>query len=313
MYSCDSSILSFADDTTLLVSKPDIDSLFAEANLEVNKLYNWFCANKLSLNAKKTKYTVIKPHSKRCNLADMSLKIDGTQLTRIGNDCEETSTKFLGIHIDDSLSWKNHISNVNSKMARAIFAIKQVKKFLPYESLRTLYYALVHPHLSYGILAWGNANSSYINKTFLLQKRAVRTIHNAPYNGHTEPLFKSSGILKLTDLYEHQTVLFMYDYYTHRLPPSFSSVFRFNYEIQVARPTRQSRLMHIKRCHSTFSGKLPIFHFPKVWNHWFDLAHDMPSHNALKSHMKSIYISSYQEVVKCSNAHCTQCKRTETN
>ena len=132
-YSCDSKILSFADDTTLLISKPDLDSLFIEANREVNKLYNWFCANKLSLNAKKTKYVVIKPAYKRYVFTDRSVKIDGTELTRIGNDCKETSTKFLGMHFDDSLSWKKHISNVNSKMSRAIFAIKQVKKFLPHE------------------------------------------------------------------------------------------------------------------------------------------------------------------------------------
>ncbi len=308
LYSCDNNILSFADDTTLFVSKPNLRLLFYEANLGVNRLYNWFCANKLSLNANKTKYVVIKPSQKHCDFTDLSVRINGTELTRIGNGCNEISTKFLGIHIDDSLSWKNHIATVNSKMSRAIFAIKQVKKVLPYESLRTLYYALVHPHLSYGILAWGNASSSLTNKTFLLQKRALRTILNAPYNSHTEPLFKSAGILKLEDLYEFQTVLFMYDYCNNNLPLSFSSVFKFNYEIQVVRPTRQSKLMHIKRCHSTFSRKLPIFHFPTIWNHWFDFAHDMRSHNSLKSNMKSWYITSYQAAVKCSNVHCTQCR-----
>ena len=308
-YSCNSEILSFADDTTLFVSKPDLDTLFIEANQEINKLYNWFCANKLSLNAKKTKYIVIKPVHKRCDFNNLSVKIDSTELTRIGNDCSETSTKFLGMHIDDSLSWKKHIANVNSKMSRAIFAIKQVKKFLPHESLRSLYYALVHPHLSYGILAWGNASSSFTNKTSLLQKRAVRTIHNAPYNSHTEPLFRSAGILKLTDLYEYQTVLFMYDYCNNKLPPSFSSVFQFNYEIQVARPTRQSRLMYIKRCHSTFSQKLPLYHFPNIWNNWFDFANNMSSHNVLKTNMKSWYITSYQNVVKCSNSYCSQCRK----
>ena len=309
MYSCDSTILSFADDTSLLVSRPNIDSLFTAANIEINRLYNWFCANSLSLNANKTKYIIIKPSHKSCDLNNMSVQINGIDLTRIGKDCEETSTKFLGIYIDDSLSWKHHIANVNSKMSRAIFAIKQVKKFLPYSSLRTLYYALVHPHMSYGILAWGSASSSLINKTFLLQKRALRTIHNAPYNSHTDPLFKSSGILKLMDLYELQIVLFMYDYYKTGLPSSFNDVFKYNHEIRVAHPTRQSRLLHVRRCHSTFSVKLPIFNFPKVWNQWFDSAHNMYSHNILKSNMKNKYITSYQTVVTCYNVHCTQCRR----
>ena len=52
------------------------------------------------------KYIVIKPHQKHCDLTNMTVEINDTALTRIGNDCEEKSTKFIGIHIDDSLSWK---------------------------------------------------------------------------------------------------------------------------------------------------------------------------------------------------------------
>ena len=59
--SCNSNILSFADDTTLFVSNSDI-----EANKEINSLYMWFCANKLSLNAKKAKYIILRPQSKKC-------------------------------------------------------------------------------------------------------------------------------------------------------------------------------------------------------------------------------------------------------
>ena len=307
-YSCHSKILSFADDTTLCVSKSNLVTLFAEANLEINRLYNWFCANKLSLNANKTKYIVIKPPHKKINFINMSIKIASTELTRVGTDCDETSTKFLGMHIDDSFSWKNHIVYVNSKMSRALFAIKQVKNILPCETLKTLYYTLVHPHLSYGLLAWGNASNSFTNKTFLLQKRSLRIIHNAPYNCHTEPLFKSAGILKLTDLYEYQIVLFMYKYCRNQLPPSFNNVFQFNHEIQVARPTRQSKLLHIKQCKSAFSRKLPLFNFPTTWNHWFHYADVMPSHNALKTHLKTWYINAYHNIVKCSNPLCSQCR-----
>ncbi len=116
-----------------------------------------------------------------------------------------------------------------------------------------------------------------------------------------------AGILKLTDLYEYQIVLFMYDYCKNQLPPAFNSIFKYNHEIQVDHPTRQSRLMYVKRCHTTFSLKLPIYKFPIIWNHWFEFAHDVPSHNILKSKMKSTYFNSYQDVVKCENVHCTQC------
>ncbi len=118
MYSCNSEILSFADDTTVIISKPDLGSLFAKANIEANKLFNWFCANKLSLNAKKTKYVVIKPPHKSYNFDNLSVIINDTEITRIGNDCVETSMKFLGIYIDESLSWKMHIANINCKISK---------------------------------------------------------------------------------------------------------------------------------------------------------------------------------------------------
>ena len=89
-------------------------------------------------------------------------------------------------------------------MARAMFAIKQVKYLLPYNTLKNLYYALVHSHLSYAIIAWENADRTITLKTMTLQKRAIRTINKSSYNSHTEPLFSQSQILKLEDLYQHQ-------------------------------------------------------------------------------------------------------------
>jgi len=65
-----------------------------------------------------------------------------------------------------------------------------VKPFFPYFSLKTLYAALIHPYLSYGILAWGNVNASLLYKTKLLQKGAILTIHSSWFKSHTDPLLK---------------------------------------------------------------------------------------------------------------------------
>ena len=125
----------------------------------------------------------------------------------------------------------------------------------------SLYYALVHPHLTYGILAWGNANINILNKTIKLQKRALRTIFNTRYNSHTDPLFKTSGILKLADIYTYNILVFMYDYSKSKLPRSFNSAFRYNREIQAIRLTRQCDLLHIAWCHSSYAKKCLCFHF----------------------------------------------------
>ena len=65
---CDSNIFSFADDTTMVLSHSNLQTLFANANAHMNELYMWFCANKLSLNSGKTKYIVIRPKKKKMQI-----------------------------------------------------------------------------------------------------------------------------------------------------------------------------------------------------------------------------------------------------
>ena len=66
--SCKGNILSFADDTTSYTSHSDIQQLYTTANMHIKHVFEWFCADKLSLNANKNKYIVIKPHQKRSNV-----------------------------------------------------------------------------------------------------------------------------------------------------------------------------------------------------------------------------------------------------
>ena len=156
--SCRGNMLSFADDTTLYMSNSNLNELFLEANSTINDLFQWFCANRLSLNPTKTKYTIIRPFQQQCNITGLNVSINNTVIQRVGNDCEEKATKFLGIYIDENLTWRHHIANVNKIISSALFSINQVKHILPKDCLRTLYYSLIHSHLSYGLLAWGNCN-----------------------------------------------------------------------------------------------------------------------------------------------------------
>ena len=61
---------------------------------------------------KKTKCIVINGLSKKCDFTGKTVLMHGTPLSQIGNDSDEQSTKFLGIHIDESLSWKYHLKTL---------------------------------------------------------------------------------------------------------------------------------------------------------------------------------------------------------
>ncbi len=299
-------ILSFADDTTLYISDQDPNELFRRANFEMNNLFKWFCANKLSLNPVKTKYIIIHPPQMKMDMSQLTLKVNGVELKQIGNNEDEISSKFLGVHFDEHLTWKNHINHVNTKISRALFAIKQIKHILPIASLRTLYYAMIHPHISYGLLAWGNASQTNLNCTIILQKRAIRTINRAPYNAHTEPLFKKSKILKLADLYEYEAIQFMFKYHTNKLPLSFNGMFRYNRNIQTNYQTRQTNLMFIERCYSAFSSRLPRYNFPKIWNN-LNAITDNVICSQFRKKVRATMINSYADKIKCQNQLCSEC------
>ena len=101
-----------------------------------------------------------------------------------------------------------------------------------------------------------------------VKKRALRAIHNKKYNSHTDPLFKHSRILKLSDLHELEVLLCMHDYTNTKLPSSFEDIYRLNNEVNNSYLTRQSNLYHVARTKSKSIDILPLFNFPTTWNKW---------------------------------------------
>ena len=100
-------VISFAADTTLITSSSNFNELFTNSNVYINNLYEWLCSNRLSLNASKTKYIVLRPRHIREDVSQYNIHFGNTQLFRIGNDCLETSSKFLGMYLDVQSDMEN--------------------------------------------------------------------------------------------------------------------------------------------------------------------------------------------------------------
>lgn len=287
----DNNTLCFADDTTIFVSSANPHELFLKANESLNKAYDWFCANKLNLNTKKTNYMIISPHKWNLN-QNYALKLGNQSISQI------TSIKFLGINIDEKLNWTTHLSLVNKRISHSLMAIRQVKYYLPLSSLRTLYFALIHPHLMYGIIAWGNAKQTHIKRTQILQKRALRYITQSQYNDHTDPLFKTTKILKLSDLYKQQIALFMYDSYCNRLPKSFQDTYPLHCNInRHSYSTRHTNLFATPTPRSDFAAKLPYYSFPKTANSYSEYITKALSRNHMKTKIRNDILQLYPSEV----------------
>jgi hypothetical protein len=258
-----SSILNFvlfADDTTILYSHKNLADKLNMVNIELQKVTNWFRANKLSINTAKTNYMIMGTPQKTFNFnSDIEVKFDAISLTRVNK------TKFLGVIIDENLSFKYHIESVSNNISCNVGIMHKLKHFIPKRILYCIYCSLILPYLNYGILAWGNTHNIYLNKLLILQKRAVRNISNSDFRSHSTPLFKDLKILKIQDLYNYYLGIFMFKHSMNYLPPIFYSFFKRRLDIHSLN-TRNSSNYQLIRNKTTFSSKGVRSMGPKLWN-----------------------------------------------
>ena len=238
----------FADDTTIYTTGHDMQTPFNNMNEDLKQLSDWFKTNKLSLNIGKTNY-IIFTLKQTTGQDELKLQIDNTQIQRVH------STTFLGIHIDSKLQWQEHVKHVKKKLSSGLYALNSSKNTLQQSHMQTLYYSLVHPHLNYGCLLWGNTYKTHIHQLEVLQRKAIRAITNSKYNTSSSQLFKKTKILKLGDIYNTQINMFMYDYTTSNVPTSLSQLFTSNNSIH-SQQTRHQNDMHISHRHSEIVARV---------------------------------------------------------
>ena len=123
-------------------------------------------------------------------------------------------TTFLGVLLNENLSWKSHISHIASKISKSIGIIYKSSIYLTRLALRTLYFALVYPYLNYCVTIWGSTYLTNLNRLILLQKKVIRVLGNEDFYAHSSPIFKSLKILKFQDICLLNLGKFMFSY-TH--------------------------------------------------------------------------------------------------
>ena len=162
-------------------------------------------SNKLTLNATKTDFMLIGFKQRLSTLSDtLELSIDNVPIEQF------TSVKFLGIHIDEDLTWHSHIDKLCRKIASAVGAIKRVKPFVPQSTLLDIYNSLVQPHFDYCSLVWGNCGKTLSKKLQKLQNRAARAITSSNYDVEADSLFHKLSWKDLKSQRQIQNVLMVF-------------------------------------------------------------------------------------------------------
>ena len=158
----------FADDTNVLYSHENLKTLELIVNAELNNLFNWLTSNKLTLNIKKKNLVIFRPHRKKLNYLPQINIFDNEQNKNVILE-HKNCIKFLGLLIDENLSWKDHIHTLTTKISKTVGLITKLRHIVPNQTLLNIYKSLIAPSMTYGLTSWGNASETLLNKVLVLQ------------------------------------------------------------------------------------------------------------------------------------------------
>ena len=209
----------FADDTNLILTHENFGSLIKEPNTGIAKTSDWFQTNKLSLNVTKSNFIIFTGINKNYDLSAAKLSIGTNDLVQV------PYTKFLGVLIDEHLSWEEHINLVNNKVRKSIGIIKKISGLISQNALRILYYSLIYPHLSYCNLVWASTYPTNLQKLLIYQKKIARIATFSDYLAPFAPLFRKLNLLSIHDILQTCIFIYKYTYLPGLLPKPFVHFF----------------------------------------------------------------------------------------
>ncbi len=287
--------LLFADDTNIFISastKVDVHNL---ANKVLDSVYDYMYANKLHINLSKSCFMYFNP-SKSSAYPDSEdkepppeIKIKSTPLKPV------QQAKFLGVIIDEDLSWEPHIRDLSKRLRCYIGSIKRITDSLPKELYKTIYHTLFESHLNYGITVWGGVSKTKLEPLFILQKKclrirfgdkeayqdkfrtAVRTrlidqqILNKDFYSReiSKPLFNSNNILTVFNSYIYHTTIETFKILKYRCPISIYDSYTISdrKDTLLTPPVKthdSSFINRTTRLWNIIRQKLKIFNFSEV-------------------------------------------------
>ncbi len=176
----------YADDTQIFSAATDLAELTEKLNHDMNKLREWLIRNKLQHHPTKTKVMYIgSRHNLKTMNDDLSLVINNQPVPREG------SFTCLGVKLDETLEWNEHIEMICKKVAAGIGMMKRIKPFVPANTLQTIYCALIQPYFDYCSPLWGVCNKQLKDKLQKFQNRAARIIAGASFETRSADVLRS--------------------------------------------------------------------------------------------------------------------------
>ena len=211
----------FADDTSVFLNDKNVANLQANGNAELLNIDAWLASNKLSLNIDKTNFMLFKTKAnttKRKPLIKLTLREKSIK--------QVFDTKFLGLTLDEMLSWKTHMQNL-LKQVRSTFGIVRISKgYLNSHLLKLLYYTMIQSNMQFCITTWCHGNKTIKSKLQNTCNKYIKLINKK--QPKVKGPIKYFPFLSIDQLLCKEIVTFMYKFNNKLLLKTFENFFQLN-------------------------------------------------------------------------------------
>ena len=202
----------YADDTAIIVQGRDWLQARSHAEFALRTVSEWLTKNLLTLNMEKTKFITFAPRMASQPTSPFALTIHNCRSAMNSNcSCESisqtNSAKYLGVAIDSTMSWNDHVGSLVARVRKLIFVFKKLRSSADLPTLKTVYYALANSILSYCIIVWGSSGKCLMLRLERAQRAVLKVMTYKPVRFPTDELYALLQIPRVRHSFLLNTVL----------------------------------------------------------------------------------------------------------
>lgn len=176
-------MIMYADDVVIFYEKYDAQKI----REDLDKIYNFYKINMLSLNLQKTKLIVHKSQHRQMNTNDIEINVNGNRIEQV------EFIKYLGLYVDEKLTWTLHIEKLSIEISKPVGIIYKIRNRLNTDTMRKIYFSLIHSKLNYMLPIWSTATRTQKKPIQVLQNRALKSMYHFPILYSTDSLYTTAA------------------------------------------------------------------------------------------------------------------------
>jgi hypothetical protein len=278
----------YADDTCLFYFGPKLETLIEQAQNDINLLHRWLLCNLLTINESKTKYIIFSAKNKIIKSHE-PLVINGVTLQTTEQE------KYLGLILDNKLTWKPHIDSLRSKITSLTGALRRIVRCLPKRVRYTIYNSLIKPNLEYLIEIWGSAAKSNLQTLQISQNKIIKVLFDYKRLTSTNTVYKETKTLNILQTYIYNTCLLVRKIINKDIHSHIT--FTKRSEVQ-KRLTRQANHIVLRPPRTLYGKKNLIYEGAQLYNKLPKDVKDAKSMMVFKKALRQHILNNQQALIK---------------